>query len=91
MYLFLRIAKTSLRQSRYRCLFSLLISLFDNVTGDVRVNENVGLMVMHTMWVREHNRVAKELASVNPQWTDEQLFEETRQIIGAEVNIFFFS
>ncbi|XP_035230877.1 uncharacterized protein LOC118202791, partial [Stegodyphus dumicola] len=55
------------------------------LAGDVRVNENVGLMVMHTLWMREHNRIARQLSNINPQWTDEQLFEETRRIVGAEL------
>ncbi|XP_023215778.1 uncharacterized protein LOC111618468 [Centruroides sculpturatus] len=55
------------------------------LSGDVRVNENAGLVVMHTIWVREHNRIARTLASLNPHWDDDQLFEEARRIVGAEL------
>ncbi|XP_042900763.1 uncharacterized protein [Parasteatoda tepidariorum] len=61
------------------------------LAGDVRVNENIGLMVMHTIWVREHNRIAGKLAELNAQWTDEQLFEETRKIVGAELQHITYS
>lgn len=48
------------------------------VAGDRRVNENVLLTSLHTLFVREHNRWATELKHVNPSWTDEILFEEAR-------------
>ncbi len=50
------------------------------VAGDVRVNENVVLSSMHTLFVREHNRLAQELALTNPDWTDEQIYQRARQI-----------
>lgn len=52
--------------------------------GDVRAKENPILAVMHTVWLREHNRVAHQLALLNPLWTDEVLFQEARRIVTAE-------
>ena len=55
------------------------------VAGDTRVNEQPGLVALHTIWMREHNRVAGLLASLNPSWSDERLYQEARKIVGAEV------
>ena len=40
---------------------------------------------MHVVWVREHNRIVRALRSLNPQWSDERLFQEARKIVGAEL------
>ncbi len=50
------------------------------VAGDVRANENSVLVSMHTLFVREHNRIAEELSSAHPDWTDEEIFERARDI-----------
>ncbi len=49
------------------------------LAGDVRANEQVGLTAMHTLFVREHNRLADRLASLNPSLSDEQVYVRARQ------------
>ncbi|XP_042243457.1 peroxidase-like isoform X2 [Homarus americanus] len=51
--------------------------------GDGRVNEQLVLAVIHTMMMREHNRIATELYRYNPHWDDGKLYHETRHIIAA--------
>ena len=53
------------------------------VAGDLRVNEQAGLSVMHTIWVREHNRIATIVRSFNPDFTSDQVFLTTRQIVAS--------
>lgn len=60
-------------------------------SGDIRVNENVGLTLMHTMWMREHNRIARKLSDLNPHWSDDTLFEEARRIVGGEIQHITFN
>lgn len=55
------------------------------LAGDVRANENAALTAMHTLFVREHNRVAQELAQADPSLTDEELYQYARAIVTAEL------
>ncbi|KAK3881472.1 hypothetical protein Pcinc_014084 [Petrolisthes cinctipes] len=55
------------------------------VAGDDRVNELILLTLLHTIWVREHNRIALALKQLNPSWNDERLYQEARRINIAEM------
>ncbi|XP_075729831.1 peroxidasin isoform X2 [Rhipicephalus microplus] len=55
------------------------------LSGDVRANEQLGLLAMHTLWFREHNRLAEALSEINPHWDGERLYQEARKIVGAQM------
>ena len=49
------------------------------------MNEQPQLTVIHTIWMREHNRIAKILTELNPSWSSDTVFEEARRIVIAEI------
>ncbi|MEN8236687.1 MAG: peroxidase family protein [Pseudomonadota bacterium] len=55
------------------------------LAGDVRANENVVLTSMHTVFVREHNRLVDELAEQHPDWDSDKLYQEAKLLVGAEL------
>lgn len=65
--------------------FSLCLTDKCFLSGDDRVNAEPSLVVIHTIWHREHNRIAKKLGEINPNWSDEVLYQEARRIVVAEI------
>lgn len=57
------------------------------VTGDVRTNQIISLTTLHLIFAREHNRVATILSAMNPTWSDELAFRETKRIVVAELQL----
>jgi hypothetical protein len=57
------------------------------VAGDVRANEQVALTVMHTLFVREHNRLAEEIAAADHGLSGHAIYERARQIVGAQMQV----
>jgi len=59
----------------------------DFVGGDERVNEHPFLSALHIVFLREHNRIARELRKYLPVslQKDEVIYQETRRIVGGEM------
>ena len=57
------------------------------LAGDVRANEQVGLIAMHTVFAREHNRLAAEIAANDPTLKGEEIYQEARRIVGALMQV----
>ena len=59
--------------------------------GDVRGNENVMLLTLHVVFLREHNRLARTLKDEHPTWSDDELFFKARAMnIAAYQQIVFY-
>ncbi len=54
------------------------------VAGDVRANEQPGLTAMHTLFVREHNRICDQLMASGIT-NDEQIYQTARKRVGAYI------
>jgi peroxidase len=59
--------------------------------GEYRTSENIALVGVQTLFLREHNRVASQLAKLNPKWNDETLYQEARRIVIAEIQHITFN
>ena len=55
--------------------------------GDARVNVIPSLGWSHALFLREHNRIAKIFANINPRWSDETIFQETRRLVAAIIQV----
>ena len=66
-------------------------SRFEFLAGDVRANEQLGLTSLHTLFLREHNRIAdmlvKLLGSSYTDDYDEVIFQLARRRVIAEVQV----
>ena len=60
------------------------------LAGDVRANEQHGLTVMHTLFVREHNRLADEIASTESFLSDEEIYQRARKLVIAKIQAITF-
>jgi len=55
------------------------------VTGDIRTNEQLGLIAMHTVFIREHNHWADHFATLYPDLSGDEIYEYARAIVGAQM------
>ena len=53
--------------------------------GDIRVQENPDLTALQTLFMREHNRQVDLLKVAHPDWTGDQLYQQARAIVTAEI------
>ncbi len=53
------------------------------LAGDIRAGEQAGLSCMHTLFVREHNRIADQLKAADGSLTDEEIYQRARKKVYA--------
>jgi prostaglandin-endoperoxide synthase 2 len=42
---------------------------------------NIGIVAFHTLFLREHNRIARQLGSEHPGWDNDRVFETARNVL----------
>ncbi|XP_058934825.1 thyroid peroxidase isoform X3 [Kogia breviceps] len=53
------------------------------LAGDGRASEVPALAALHTLWLREHNRLAAALKALNAHWSADTAYQEARKVVGA--------
>jgi hypothetical protein len=61
------------------------------LAGDIRANEQLGLTAMHTLFVREHNRLALLIKKKNPGYSGKQIYHLARALVGAEMQVITYN
>ncbi|XP_041357097.1 peroxidasin-like isoform X2 [Gigantopelta aegis] len=61
------------------------------LAGDHRANEHLALTAMHTLWYREHNRVATMFRQLNPHWDGNKIYHTTKKLLGAMIQHISYS
>lgn len=51
------------------------------VAGDVRSNENIYLTAMHTLFVREHNRLCDIIRKEHKNYVEEDIYQHSRRLV----------
>ncbi|XP_025194656.1 peroxidase-like isoform X2 [Melanaphis sacchari] len=55
-------------------------------TGDpANGNQNLGITTMQNLFLRYHNYIAFKLSTLNPSWSDEIIYQESRRIVIATI------
>lgn len=60
------------------------------VAGDSRANEQPVLTSLHTLFVREHNRIAELLKKQFSCWSEEKIYQYSRKIVTAQMQYFTY-
>jgi len=63
------------------------------LAGDIRANENIMLSALHTLFVREHNRICKRIMANHPYWIgqDELIYQRARRFVIAKMQAITFN
>lgn len=51
------------------------------IAGDFQFIQHTGLILIHTIFYRYHNMIARTLATLHPTWNNDELFFATRRIV----------
>lgn len=57
------------------------------LAGDFRANEQIGLTAMHTLFVREHNRIAIDLRKQDTNMSGEDSYQQARAMVGGLMQV----
>lgn len=84
-----------IRHNELRTFYDGLMKIDDNgvfqrnnigkyILGDPRAIQTPVLALLHLLFLREHNRIARIIKNLRYNWNDESIFEEARRFVIAE-------